>query len=314
MSTSNSQLKLNDFELLSTLGTGSFSRVRLVRSKTSPDASLFALKIMKKTALIQQKKLEYVMREKTLLEKLSHPFLVRLQGSFQDSSRVYLLMEFIPGGELFSRITDSGMRYGSTRFYISELVLVLEYLHSQKVAYRDLKPENILLDRTGHVVLADFGFAKEVEERTFTLCGTPDYLAPEVIARKGYGHKADWWALGVLLYELTTGFPPFAAESVYRTYELILAGRVKFEDGFPAVTKGLLKLLLAPETERADAELIKTQDFFSGVDWELCLRKEVRAPWTPSLRGPADTQFFHHYPDSHDTQPHAPDSQAFLDF
>jgi len=314
MSTSNSQLKLEDFELLDTLGTGSFSRVRLVRSKTTPDSPLFALKIMKKTALLQQKKAEHALHEKVILQKLAHPFIVQSRGTFQDRTCLYLLLDYIPGGELFSRIGDEGLRYGATRFYASELVLAIEYLHSQTVAYRDLKPENVLLDRGGHVVLADFGFAKEVTDRTFTLCGTPDYLAPEVISRKGHGCKADWWAFGVLLFELTTGYTPFSASSVYATYQLILSGRVKFEAGFPTVTKSLVKLLLVAEEERPDAEVVKAQDFFSGVDWERCLRKELRAPWMPSLAGPTDTQCFHRYPDSQDGPATVPDSQAFIDF
>jgi serine/threonine protein kinase len=314
MSESNSQMRIEDFELMETLGTGSFSRVRLVRAKNVPDSPIYALKIMKKTALLQQKKAEHALREKAILRKLAHPFIVHLQGAFQDRTRLYLLFDYIPGGELFSRIADEGLRYGATRFYISEIVLAIEYLHSQTVAYRDLKPENILLDRAGHIVIADFGFAKEVTERTFTLCGTPDYLAPEVISRKGHGCKADWWSLGVLLFEMTTGYPPFAANSAYATYHLILAGRVKYEAGFPTVTKSLVKLLLVPEEERPDAERIKAQDFFSGVDWDRCLRKEMRAPWTPTLVGPTDTQCFHRYPDSQDGTASMPDSQVFIDF
>ena len=299
MSAPNRHLSVDQFELLETLGTGTFSRVRLVRMKGDPSTEPQALKIMKKSVVLRHKQTAHVNREKQLLLKLRHPFIAEVRASFQDANHLYLLFDYYPGGELFSRICDEGLLFTATRFYASEVVLALEYLHKQQIVYRDLKPENILLDKEGHVRLTDFGFSKEVPERTFTMCGTPDYIAPEVISRKGHGCKADWWSLGVLLYELTVGYPPFSADSVYATYQRILAGRVTFSVHFPPCVRNLVKQLLnVNEAERITAAEVKADPFFSTIDWDAVLKKEVDAPWRPLLSGQADTHCFHRYPDS----------------
>lgn len=202
-------LSIKDFELGPTLGTGTFGRVRQVRFRSSPSQQVFALKMLKKTEIVKLHQVEHIKWEKKILSQTSHPFIVQLINSFQNSRYVYMLLEYLPGGELFSRLRKDG-RFSEdvSLFYSSEILLALRYLHRHKIVYRDLKPENLLISESGHVKLADFGFAKILEsDRTYTLCGTPEYLSPEIIKgqKKGYGRSVDWWAFGILLYEMLVG-------------------------------------------------------------------------------------------------------------
>ena len=220
--------------------TGTFARVCLVQPSDAPDTSLeqqdkngraevYALKILRKTEVIKLKQVDHVRHERAVLADVAgHPFITNLLASFSDHDSLYMLLDYVPGGELFSylrklRRFDKMM----ARFYAAEIVLVLEYLHEQQggIAYRDLKPENLLLDREGHIKLVDFGFAKRLGHRddrpveTYTLCGTPEYLAPEVIHNKGHTTAVDWWALGILVYEFLTGYPPFWHQNPIEIYK-----------------------------------------------------------------------------------------------
>ena len=238
------KLALADLELKDTLGTGSFGRVRLckVRSLPAPatrrfrrrgrprprpaappphrslaaasqhnaDKGHYALKILKKSEVIYLKQVDHVKTEKKILEELNHPFIVNLFGAFQDDKNLYLLLEYVIGGEFFSHLRKAGRFPNDTaKFYAAQITLVFEHLHSMMILYRDLKPENLLLDSDGNCKVTDFGFAKKVEYRTWTLCGTPEYLAPEIILSKGHGKAVDWWASGILMYEMLAGYPPF---------------------------------------------------------------------------------------------------------
>ncbi|XP_064429759.1 cAMP-dependent protein kinase catalytic subunit PRKX isoform X2 [Mirounga angustirostris] len=196
--------RLQDFDTLATVGTGTFGRVQLVKDKTAKH--FFALKVMSIPDVIRLKQEQHVHNEKSVLKEVSHPFLVKLFWTCHDERFLYMLMEFVPGGELFSYLRNRG-RFSSTTglFYSAEIVCAIEYLHSREIVYRDLKPENILLDREGHIKLTDFGFAKKLVDKTWTLCGTPEYLAPEVIQSKGHGRAVDWWALGILIFEMHSG-------------------------------------------------------------------------------------------------------------
>ena len=244
------RFKPSDFSVVRTLGTGTFARVCLVRpaSDTSPlepsegqsdhqqnKPEVYALKILRKTEVIKLKQIDHVRHERAILAQVAgHPFITNLLASFSDHDSLYMLLDYVPGGELFSYLRKL-RRFDErvARFYISEIVLVLEYLHEQQggVAYRDLKPENLLLDGDGHIKLVDFGFAKrlghdgESPVETYTLCGTPEYLAPEVIQNKGHTTAVDWWALGILLYEFLTGYPPFWHQNpmeIYKQYVYFL--------------------------------------------------------------------------------------------
>jgi hypothetical protein len=182
---------LTDFQIQRTLGTGSFGRVHLVQSKHNQ--RFYAVKVLKKAQVVKMKQVEHTNDERRMLQQVKHPFLITLWGTFQDSKNLYMVMDFVEGGELFSLLRKS-QRFPNpvAKFYAAEVTLALDYLHSHNIIYRDLKPENLLLDRHGHLKITDFGFAKEVPDITWTLCGTPDYLAPEVVASKGYNKSVDW--------------------------------------------------------------------------------------------------------------------------
>lgn len=212
---------------------GTFARVCLVRPATASDDQennqVFALKILRKTEVIKLKQIDHVRHEREILADVAgHPFITRLIASFSDRDSLYMVLDYVPGGELFSYLRRH-RRFPEewARFYAAEIVLVLEYLHEQQggVAYRDLKPENLLLDAQGHVKLVDFGFAKRLGYKndkpveTYTLCGTPEYLAPEVIQNKGHTTAVDWWALGILIYEFLTGYPPFWHQNPIEIYK-----------------------------------------------------------------------------------------------
>lgn len=164
------------------------------------------MKMLKKAEVVRLKQVEHINSEKEILAQINHPFLVNLYCTFQDDRNLYMLLEYVVGGELFSHLRRAGkFSNETTMIYAGEIVLALEYLHSLDIIYRDLKPENLLLDEEGHIRITDFGFAKKVEDRTWTLCGTPEYLAPEIIQSKGHGKAVDWWALGILIYEMLAG-------------------------------------------------------------------------------------------------------------
>jgi len=187
---------------------------------------------------------EHVRSEKKILAEVRHPFIISLLWSDKDATRLYLLFPFLSGGELFSYLRRAGKFPPKTAvFFGAEIVSALSYLHSLSIIYRDLKPENLLLDREGHLVITDFGFAKRITDRTWTLCGTPEYLAPEIIQSKGHNFSVDWWALGILIFEMLAGFPPFFDENPLRIYEKILEARVEWPRTMETAARDLVKLL-----------------------------------------------------------------------
>jgi serine/threonine protein kinase len=345
------QLGLSSFAVGDTLGTGTFGRVRLVQCNYNGAAKTFALKMLKKSEIIRLKQVEHIKAEKAILSRISHPFIVNLYATFQDERFIFMVMEYIIGGELFSQLRKEGrFENDVARFYTAEIVLALEYLHNQvhflgsplkpsisieifstllpvsshqNIVYRDLKPENLLLDKDGHIKITDFGFAKVVEDRTWTLCGTPEYLAPEIIQSKGHGKGVDWWALGILIYEMLAGYPPFYDDNPFGIYQKILAGKIEFPRHIDANAKDLIKkLLTADRTKRfgclkAGAGDIKTHKWFKGIDWDKMLARQVKAPNTPQFASEYDTTNFDKYPDSEeDASPPlvGKDRDAFRDF
>ncbi|KAI9280118.1 kinase-like domain-containing protein [Sporodiniella umbellata] len=296
------KLKLDDFHLARTLGTGSFGRVHLIQSKVN--TRFYAMKVLRKTEVIRLKQVEHTNNEKHILEAASHPFLVNLWGTFQDCNYLYMIMDYVPGGELFSVLRRS-QRFPDhvAKFYAAEVILAIEYLHAKDTIYRDLKPENLLLDAQGHIKITDFGFAKYVPDITWTLCGTPDYLAPEIIQSKGYSKAVDWWSLGVLVYEMLAGYPPFYDDDHLKLYEKILASKVKWPHYFDANAKDLLKRLLTPDlTKRfgnlkAGSDDIKRHPWFTGVDFNRILARQIRAPYIPQIKGEGDASHFDKYPE-----------------
>jgi len=315
-------LDLAQLELRATLGTGSFGRVRLVR--VIKDGKYFALKILKKSEVIYLKQVEHVKTEKKILEEIQHPYIVNLTGAFQDDKNLYLLLEYVIGGEFFSHLRKAGRFPNDTSvFYSGQVALVFEHLHSMNILYRDLKPENLLLDKEGHCKVTDFGFAKKVDYRTWTLCGTPEYLAPEIILSKGHGKAVDWWALGILMYEMLAGYPPFYDEDPLGIYQKILEGKIKFPWHFDRHSKDLIKKLLTADlTKRlgnlkAGPEDVKKHKWFSSLDWNALLAKGIPAPITPVTSDESDTSNFEEYPDSEEGSTQAIDArdqELFVDF
>lgn len=296
---------LQDFESLETLGTGTFGRVLLVRLKNrdpTDRSAYFALKVLAKADVVKLRQVSHINSERSILTKVDHPFLVNMIASFQDSKNCYMLMEYVVGGEIFSYLRRAGQFSPDVaRFYISTIVLAIEYLHKNKVVYRDLKPENILIDSNGYIKITDFGFAKEVEDRTWTLCGTPEYLAPEIIQCSGHSSAVDWWSLGILLYEMLAGYPPFYDPNPILIYEKILAGRLVFPEQIDPVSRDLISSLLTADRSRrlgnlrGGADDVKRHPWFSGVDWKALQEGRIRPPIIPYLGRPGDTSNFSKY-------------------
>lgn len=248
--------------------------------------------------------------EKTILSALNHPFIVTMAGTFQDPRYLYMVLEYVVGGEFFTHLRNAQrLDNSNARFYAAQVTLIFEYLHSQDFIYRDLKPENLLLDKTGYMKITDFGFAKRVAFKTYTLCGTPEYIAPEVLLNKGHGKGVDWWTLGILTYEMLVGQPPFVDDDPMGIYQQILAGKVNFPRFIDRNAKSLIKkLLVADLTKRfgclkAGAADIKNHKWYTGMDWAALFDRELVAPVIPSVSDETDTSNFDAYPDSLEEAP-----------
>ncbi|KAK0525036.1 cAMP-dependent protein kinase catalytic subunit [Tilletia horrida] len=296
---------LSDFQVQRTLGTGSFGRVHLVRSRHN--SRFYAIKVLKKEQVVRMKQVEHTNSERAVLEIVRHPFLVNLWGTFSDPTFLYMVMDFVPGGELFTLLRKSQrFPHPVAKFYAAEVALAIDYLHQNGFIYRDLKPENILLGADGHLKLTDFGFAKYVPDVTWTLCGTPDYLAPEIVSSKGYNKSVDWWALGVLLFEMLAGHPPFYTEdgNPIKLYEKIIACKVRYPSYFEVGVKDLLKSLLTADLTKRFGNLHRgSKDifghlWFAEVDWDRLFRREIPAPYLPTVAADGDASQFERYPEN----------------
>ncbi|KAK0523291.1 Serine/threonine-protein kinase [Tilletia horrida] len=298
---SGSGLTIESFELLKVIGKGSFGKVMQVRKRDT--GRIYALKTIRKAHIVSRSEVTHTLAERTVLARVNNPFIVPLKFSFQSPEKLYLVLAFVNGGELFHHLQREG-RFSETRsrFYAAELLCALEHLHSFNVVYRDLKPENILLDYTGHIALCDFGLCKldMTEDRTTnTFCGTPEYLAPELLGGEGYTKAVDWWTLGVLLYEMLTGLPPFYSEDVNVMYTRILQDPLRFGEEVKPDARDLLVQLLERDPRKRlgsqanGAQLIKAHPFFSKhIDWELLLAKKVQPPFKPAVASAIDTSNF----------------------
>ncbi|ORX75991.1 kinase-like protein [Anaeromyces robustus] len=295
-------LNLNSIIILQTLGTGTFGRVHLVRSKEN--GKYYAMKAIKKSCVVKNHQVEHTMNEKRILENIRHPFFVKLQNTFQDSNHIFFITDYVCGGELFTCLRRY-QRFPNNvaKFYAAEVIVAFDYLHSMDIIYRDLKPENILLDNTGHIKIIDFGFAKYVPDITYTLCGTPEYLAPEAIQMKAYGKSVDWYTLGILIYEMLCGFPPFYDDDRVKLYKKILAGKIYWPDHINQVVKNLLKHLITSDLTnrygnlKDGSEDIKNHLWFAGVDWGKVARLEITPPFIPNVRYEGDAGHFESYPE-----------------
>jgi len=248
------------------------------------------MKVLHKDHVIKRNQVEHTRTERSVLEYIRHPFIVTLRYAFQSHDKLFFVLDYCPGGELFFHLGKAG-RFSEDRacFYAAQMVLALEYLHLQGIVYRDLKPENVLLDIHGDIALTDFGLSKEgIEDNSsaHSFCGTPEYLAPEILSRVGHGRAADWWSLGALLFEMLTGMPPFYSRKRERLFQKILKAQLRVPKSLSTASQDILQgLLTRNPNDRlgslTDAEEIKAHPFFEGIDWSKLLNKELVPPFQP---------------------------------
>merc|ERR1711957_6565 len=301
----NKHIRLKDLVKFRILGVGTFGKVWLVSHKKS--ATPYALKMLSKREIIGHHQVEGVIREKNIMTSIDHPFVVNLICTFQDDRHLYMLIELVQGGELFSVIhteTRDGIPNANSRFYAACILESLAHLHHRHITYRDLKPENILIDAKGYCVLVDLGFAKIVMDKTYTLCGTPEYLAPEIILSKGHDKGVDYWALGVLIYEMLVGRSPFYA---YKSDQVSLFKRiVQVKYGFPQGTvidlaQDLIGHLIVRRQAnrfgclaRGDMD-VRDHPWLAPIDADKLLKRTIDAPWVPQLNSKLDASHFDSY-------------------
>ncbi|XP_053991945.1 putative serine/threonine-protein kinase PRKY [Hylaeus volcanicus] len=302
--------KKPDYILIKTLGTGSFGRVFLGKDVNNPARNPVAIKRLVKHMLIRQKQVDHVISERAILSCVSHPFLVKMYTTFKDAHYLYIVLEFVPGGEFFTFLRKSRRFENSVAcFYASQITLIFEYLHSKNIVYRDLKPENLLIAQDGYLKLTDFGFSKLVDSRTYTLCGTPEYIAPEILTYKGHGKPVDWWTLGILIYEMLVGHPPFIDDEPLGIYRKILDGKIIFPRYFDKHAKALVKRLLTHNLGKRYGNLlngindIKFHAWFANIDWDYLLNKKITPPHVPEIHELDATFYFENYPETEDVPP-----------
>ncbi|KAF1663988.1 Ribosomal protein S6 kinase alpha-2, partial [Aptenodytes patagonicus] len=292
----------SQFELLKVLGQGSYGKVFLVRKIKGSDAGqLYAMKVLKKATLKVRDRVRSKM-ERDILAEVNHPFIVKLHYAFQTEGKLYLILDFLRGGDLFTRLSKEVMfTEEDVKFYLAELALALDHLHGLGIIYRDLKPENILLDEEGHIKITDFGLSKEAidhDKRAYSFCGTIEYMAPEVVNRRGHTQSADWWSFGVLMFEMLTGSLPFQGKDRKETMALILKAKLGMPQFLSIEAQSLLRALFKRNpSNRLGAgfdgvEEIKRHPFFVTIDWNKLYRKEIKPPSKPAVGRPEDTFHF----------------------
>ncbi|XP_066259668.1 cGMP-dependent protein kinase, isozyme 2 forms cD4/T1/T3A/T3B isoform X2 [Euwallacea similis] len=301
-----STVRLDELRVLATLGVGGFGRVELVQINGKPNKS-YALKQMKKSQIVETRQQQHIMSEKEIMGEANCDFIVKLYKTFRDAKYLYMLMESCLGGELWTVLRDKGyFDDTTTRFYTACVVQAFDYLHSRNIIYRDLKPENLLLDAKGYVKLVDFGFAKKLHagRKTWTFCGTPEYVAPEVILNKGHDISADYWSLGVLMFELLTGTPPFNGSDPMKTYNVILKGidAIDFPKNITRNATALIKKLCRDNPaerlgyQKGGISDIQKHKWFDGFNWEGLVNRTLTPPILPKIRSVTDSSNFDPYP------------------
>ena len=294
------EVKLEDFKILKVIGRGSFGKVSLV--EYIPTNEIFAMKSLKKDFLIGEDQIESTILEKEILQNIDHPFLCGLIFCFQSEDRIFFVMPFLSGGDLFQHLKNfKTFSEEMVKFYGAQIAIALQYLHDKDIIYRDLKPENILLDEKGYLRLADFGMAKKLEysKKALSFCGTPEYLAPEIIKGEGYDINIDWWSLGIIFFEMLCGFPPFYDDNLDKMYELIQNTEVIFPQNIYLSNEAkdiIGKLLKKNVKERlgyaSGIVEIKNHPFFKGIDFQEIENKKVASPFVPKIENNTDVQNF----------------------
>jgi protein kinase A len=320
---------------------GSAEAAARVAADAPPQSARLAIKVLKKTSVVRMNQVEHTKHEKNILEMIGgaswgdacansaangagqrgrisspptagaarrgpgHPFIVKMLGAFQDAKRLYMVLEFVRGGEFFTHLRHKGhMKNHEAVFYAASVASVFAFLHAGHIAYRDLKPENLLLDHEGYVKVTDFGFAKHVpDDKTYTLCGTPEYIAPEVLLNQGHGRSVDWWALGILTYEMLSGQAPFVSQDPMAIYQQVVSGTVAYPSYFHPDARSFLRRLLERDLTKRfgclawGAADVCQHRWFDAVHFEDLLARRVKAPIVPPTASPDDTSQFEQYPE-----------------
>ena len=290
-------ISMNDFQPLKLVGKGSFGKVILV--KYFENNKIYAMKILKKEEIIKRKQINHTKTERLILEKLNHPFIAQLKFAFQDEQKLYLVTEFMQGGELYFHLKrNSYFKEKAVKFYTSQILLAIEYLHNNGYIYRDLKPENILIDKDGNVKLTDFGLSKMVlndKSTTDTICGTPEYLAPEIFRQQSYTKCVDWFSFGILLYEMICGNFPFKLKN-RKIEENTYDTKIEYPEKMSMEARDTIGKLLQIDPEKRlgynSSEEIKKSAFFKDMDFDKVYNKEYKPPFKPKLNGDLDLKYF----------------------
>ncbi|KAL5537753.1 hypothetical protein UlMin_044666 [Ulmus minor] len=281
-----------DFEVLKVVGQGAFGKVFQVRRVGTSE--IYAMKVMRKDKIMEKNHAEYMKSERDILTKVDHPFIVQLRYSFQTKHRLYLVLDFINGGHLFFQLYHQGLfREDLARLYAAEIVSAVSHLHASGVMHRDLKPENILLDPDGHVLLTDFGLAKQFDEntRSNSMCGTLEYMAPEIVRGQNHDKAADWWSVGILLYEMLTGKPPFTCGNRQKIQQKIIKDKIKLPAFLSSEAHSLLRGLLQKDASKRlgsgpnGSEDIKHHKWFKTINWKKLDAREIRPSFIPKIAG-----------------------------
>ena len=292
-----SKITIDDFQIVKVLGTGAFGKVSLVYNEELK--RYFAMKSLKKEYIKKYQQTKHTKEERKIMEKIDYPFISKLYYAFQTKKSLFMITEFMAGGEMFHHLHECGhFDENRTRFYIAELVLAIDHLHKNNILYRDLKPENILLDEIGHIKLTDFGLSKIMnnieKDKTYTVCGTPIYVAPEVLSGTGYNKLVDWWSLGVLLYEFLAGYSPFR-EMKNRIDLNIYKRKLKQDPLISDTAFDLIKKLCQTNVEERlgkNVKEIKNHKFFEDIDWVKLEKKQITPPFKPKIRYQGDVRNF----------------------
>ncbi|KAK8893711.1 hypothetical protein M9Y10_022139 [Tritrichomonas musculus] len=327
-SVSSGLITVDDFEFLKVLGRGSFGKVQLVKYKR--DNQYYAMKYMKKKKIFASGQINQTFAERDILVKIHHPFLVSAHFSFQNEDKIFLVLDFINGGDLRNHINDSKrLTETEARFYAAQILLGLGALHSKGYIYRDLKPENILIEKDGYIKITDFGLIKKDLKADSashtTFCGTPYYLAPEIIREESYSNSVDWWSFGIVIYEMIAGETPFHDQNMTKMYHKILHGKINFPDFFSHDAKDLISKLLDKNLQnennirtrlgsQRDFEEIKEHPFFNEIiNWDDLLNKNIEPEWTPEIDDVLDTSHFSQIYTNETPGITAPDDTAIQD-
>ncbi|XP_019127942.1 serine/threonine-protein kinase N2 isoform X2 [Larimichthys crocea] len=296
------KMQMEDYKCISVLGRGHFGKVLLAEFKET--GNLYAIKALKKKDIVTRDEVDSLMSEKRIFEMINasrHPFLVNLHGCFQTNDHVCFVMEYLPGGDLMIHIHNNVFTEAQTRFYSACVVLGLEFLHLNKIIYRDLKLDNLLMDADGFVKITDFGLCKEGMghgDRTSTFCGTPEFLAPEVLTDDNYTRAVDWWGMGVLIFEMLVGESPFPGEDEEEVFDSIVNDDVQYPGSLPPGAVSIIQKLLKKNPLKRlgagerDANEVKGEKFFETIDWEALLAKKVKPPFLPSIKESMDVSNF----------------------